>query len=361
MRLSDERASKKPCARCLYRVGMQPQQIRPLVVIPDKKASRLVAWFHDLKDEHKQARRSRKVAQMSRKAHKTLLLKNGAGCIRCLLSVGKSALHVSKLWELSSSSVSVVCKKNSIKRYVGRLRKVPFVGPCIQCGSPLKTVGAKRFCSLKCSFDYDFNQIPNRRLIVALYYCEKIGVRRVAAITGTDRARVIGVLKHYGLYRGEAGATERYRNVIDWGRHPEVLRYRAKRLKQREEYIKKNPQKYNSFRIRKALSSRLSLSMRGLKAGRSLTRFIGCSVDTLKQHIEKQFVGGMSWSNYASHWEIDHILPCSIFNHAIESEVLQCWNWQNLRPLEKEENRQKRDRVTEPQQHLTLNFLQESP
>lgn len=35
---------------------------------------------------------------------------------------------------------------------------------------------------------------------------------------------------------------------------------------------------------------------------------LGYSPSTLKQHIEKQFIGGMSWDNYGE-WHIDHIIP----------------------------------------------------
>lgn len=37
---------------------------------------------------------------------------------------------------------------------------------------------------------------------------------------------------------------------------------------------------------------------------------VGCSPEFLKEHLEKQFVSGMTWEN-RSEWHIDHIIPLS--------------------------------------------------
>ena len=51
---------------------------------------------------------------------------------------------------------------------------------------------------------------------------------------------------------------------------------------------------------------------------------------------------------------MDHIQPVSRFDHTKTEEIKLCWNWQNLRPLGKRENRMKSDRMTHPQQCLPL-------
>jgi len=38
------------------------------------------------------------------------------------------------------------------------------------------------------------------------------------------------------------------------------------------------------------------------------TQIVGCDWPTLKQHIERQFTRGMTWSNHGK-WHIDHIVP----------------------------------------------------
>jgi hypothetical protein len=107
-------------------------------------------------------------------------------------------------------------------------------------------------------------------------------------------------------------------------------------------------------KLRINLSSRLSRVMRGIKSGRALSEFVGCDDAFLRRHIEAQFTRRMTWQNYGDFWEVDHTLPVSAFNHANEAQVKLCWNWQNLRPLEKEKNRAKGDRIINGQLPLTL-------
>jgi hypothetical protein len=52
----------------------------------------------------------------------------------------------------------------------------------------------------------------------------------------------------------------------------------------------------------------------------------------LRDHIEKQFVRGMDWSN-AGRWHIDHIAPKSSFDPSDAAQVRACWSLENLRPL----------------------------
>jgi hypothetical protein len=46
----------------------------------------------------------------------------------------------------------------------------------------------------------------------------------------------------------------------------------------------------------------------------------------------------MSWKNRGTYWHIDHIKPCSSFDLTNQEEIYKCYNWRNLRPLEKTEN-----------------------
>lgn len=60
----------------------------------------------------------------------------------------------------------------------------------------------------------------------------------------------------------------------------------------------------------------------------------------LRLHLERQFVGSMSWENYGTYWHIDHIVPLSQF--APDDGVAWCLS--NLRPLEAKKNLEKSDR-----------------
>ena len=40
----------------------------------------------------------------------------------------------------------------------------------------------------------------------------------------------------------------------------------------------------------------------------SSTEYLGCNIETFKQHIEQELTEGMSWENYGE-WHIDHKIP----------------------------------------------------
>jgi len=53
----------------------------------------------------------------------------------------------------------------------------------------------------------------------------------------------------------------------------------------------------------------------------------------------------MNWGNYGKHWEFDHTIPISIFNLKIKEDIIFCYNWMNIRPLRKDKNRSKSNKV----------------
>jgi hypothetical protein len=59
---------------------------------------------------------------------------------------------------------------------------------------------------------------------------------------------------------------------------------------------------------------------------------LGCSIENLKKHLEKQFTQGMSWKNYGK-WHVDHIKPCANFDLSKKTEQQKCFNYNNLQPL----------------------------
>ena len=68
---------------------------------------------------------------------------------------------------------------------------------------------------------------------------------------------------------------------------------------------------------------------------------LGCDWETLKEHIEKQFVDGMSWDNM-SEWDLDHIYPLSWCDTIDELEIYA--HYTNLQPLWRKDNQDKKDK-----------------
>jgi len=87
-----------------------------------------------------------------------------------------------------------------------------------------------------------------------------------------------------------------------------------------------------------------ALKQNTLSKKSSAIKMLGCSVHELKEHLEKQFVKGMTWENNNSKgWHIDHIIPLASANTEEEMELL-C-HYSNLQPLWAADNHKKRDKV----------------
>jgi hypothetical protein len=111
------------------------------------------------------------------------------------------------------------------------------------------------------------------------------------------------------------------------------------------------------IRIKDCLMSRLHavFSQSRIRKRSRLSELLGCSWEELKSHIEKQFERGMTWENRGRQgWHIDHIIPCSAFDHSNEDHIRQCWHYTNLRPMWAKDNLKKGAKVTNPQMRLLL-------
>lgn len=117
---------------------------------------------------------------------------------------------------------------------------------------------------------------------------------------------------------------------------------------------------YEADRYKTSLTVRLS------KLGKELTRravlkiqsgkllkqskreiyFLGCDLNTFKNHIESAFKCGMCWDNYGnSGWVVDHIIPISRFNLESDDGLLSAFNYKNTQPLWYKENQIKGNRI----------------
>lgn len=74
-------------------------------------------------------------------------------------------------------------------------------------------------------------------------------------------------------------------------------------------------------------------------------KYFGCTTQQLRDHLQSQFDRNMTWDNYGSYWEVDHIMPCDMFDLTRDDHVAMCNNYTNLRPLEKSKNRSKHSKI----------------
>lgn len=115
--------------------------------------------------------------------------------------------------------------------------------------------------------------------------------------------------------------------------------------------------KYRSDATRRLahnLRNRLSKFIRRRSGRASTESLLGCTFEDFRRNIERQFLRGMNWKNYGSHWHIDHIIPVTAFDLGNPEHIRRCFHFSNLRPLLAQENLRKGKRITDPQLHLTL-------
>ena len=105
-----------------------------------------------------------------------------------------------------------------------------------------------------------------------------------------------------------------------------------------------------AFKIRSNLSRRINHALNNnfknkkiKKSSKTLT-LLGCTLEKFITHLEKKFKKGMNWKNYGK-WEIDHIIPCAKFILEDPDQQKKCFNFKNLQPLWKIDNRIKSDKL----------------
>ena len=100
--------------------------------------------------------------------------------------------------------------------------------------------------------------------------------------------------------------------------------------------------------LRSRLNEKLSKHINNYNTRISSTKYLGCSVEELKIHIEKSFEEGMTWDNWSfSGWHIDHIMPFGAFDLTNEENIKKICHYSNLRPMWGVENMSKGKKLIE--------------
>lgn len=169
-----------------------------------------------------------------------------------------------------------------------------------------------------------------------------------------------GVLKDVESFykKGDAFKSEckdcSKQRVAEWvSKNPEKVKARrevwcAKNVERRRGYAASNWERNKrspSFRLNAWMRTALKRSLLAKNDLRTYEIF-GYKAENLRIHLEKQFEEGMSWANFGD-WHIDHILPLSSFKieNADSPDLKAAWALSNLRPLWKQENLRKRDKI----------------
>ena len=117
-----------------------------------------------------------------------------------------------------------------------------------------------------------------------------------------------------------------------------------------------------SIKITNSIRHRLSamLAKQNAATEKHSKKYIGCNIGFLRGWLESKFLKGMTWDNYGE-WHIDHIIPCSSFDHTDINQLLACWHYSNLRPLWAFDNRFKGGKIITSQPELPIPLFTHGP
>lgn len=133
-----------------------------------------------------------------------------------------------------------------------------------------------------------------------------------------------------------------------YAKHGQTEEYKEKRRLNRVKY--ENKERRNNdiiVRLRDSVLRRINKALKSRNSSKSdrTIEYLGCSIDILVEHLEKQFKDGMSWDNYGRKsgkicWEIDHKIPINYGDPDLD-EVKKRLHYTNCQPMWAEENRSK--------------------
>lgn len=108
------------------------------------------------------------------------------------------------------------------------------------------------------------------------------------------------------------------------------------RLKRKDDHL---------YRLKCNLSKRIkdALKQGGYSKTSKTMQILGCGIDELKAHIERQFTKGMSWAKLGPEIHIDHIIPLATAKS--EEDLAALNHFTNLRPMWAKENLEKSDAI----------------
>lgn len=116
----------------------------------------------------------------------------------------------------------------------------------------------------------------------------------------------------------------------------------AQRAARAAAYLKyKNKRSNVQVRIAALLRKRFASAIKSGSRNGSAVRDLGCSIAEFKEYIAAKFVPGMSWENWGTEWQLDHIKPLRDFNLSDRDQCVDACHFTNLQPLLVADHRRK--------------------
>lgn len=92
---------------------------------------------------------------------------------------------------------------------------------------------------------------------------------------------------------------------------------RKKKANKGFEECKEGESYYIGF-LSSKIGTKIHDALKYVTNSKRVIEYLECDIATYKAYLESRFVEGMSWDNYGTEWEIDHIIPTKYQNPTIE-------------------------------------------
>lgn len=246
---------------------------------------------------------------------------------------------------------------------------------CSKCQQNLEDIAFTRspttgklasYCK-QCQHEYDEARKEQRKLYSKIYYENNkdkyknyLERKREYEKQPEVRQKKNEYMKEYNARPEVQERRKKYQKLYSEQNKERIAQNKARYREQNRERINaaqrlwyaNNREKYLSWvnqidrRIGNAISKSIYHKIRGNKSEQHWENLVDFSLDELMKHLELQFTPEMNWDNYGEYWEIDHIIPVSMFNFTKDTQVTDkefkiCWSLMNLRPLNWLENRKR--------------------
>lgn len=89
-----------------------------------------------------------------------------------------------------------------------------------------------------------------------------------------------------------------------------------------------------THRLSNNIRTNMCHALRGKKGFRKWESLVGYTLQDLINHLQSKLTPDMTWDNYGSLWQVDHITPKSWFKYDVAEhpEFKKCWSLENLQP-----------------------------
>ena len=182
---------------------------------------------------------------------------------------------------------------------------------------------------------------------VEIMMCKKCGEEKELSMFA--KYKYSGVLLRKATCR-ECNKSSRQKHYINHA--SEIITKNSNYKKQNRSRInERNRERSKSdpiFKMRETVRGAIKMTLKRLKNGTSISKYLPYAINQLKEHIESLFEPWMGWDNHGKYdpktwnvndpttwtWQLDHIVPHSDFNYfSMEDQLYKdCWALSNLRP-----------------------------